>query len=159
VSSRIEPARINGSPRLPSPVSDDSLGLKLADAVLYAVVLTAVWSAIFLPVSLLLGGDLVGVKWGLFVVGFLTLGVGSFKLRPGKQWREDDEGLIADSRGESQVQRLVDRLPPFRDRVEPPRNDHRLSDGLKLLLGAVCMLLTSFLLEAVFGVGVPSVPA
>lgn len=46
--------------------------------------LTAVWSAVFLPVSLLFGGDLVGVNWGPFVVGLLTLGVGSLRLRPGK---------------------------------------------------------------------------
>lgn len=116
--------------------------------------LTAVWSAVFLPVSLLFGGDLVGVNWGPFVVGLLTLGVGSLGLRPGKQWREDDEGGHADGRGESRVWRLVDRLPPFRDRAEPLRNDGRLSDGLKLLFGAVCMLLASFLLEAVLGVAV-----
>jgi hypothetical protein len=132
----------------------DALGLKLADAFLYAVVLTAVWAVLFLPLSLLLGGDLVGVKWGLFVVGLLALGAGSFKLRPGKKWRDDPDGLVADSRGGSQIQRLVDRLPPLRE--TPLRDDQRLSDGLKLLLGAVCMLLTSFLLETVFGVGVPT---
>lgn len=139
-----------------------SLRLKLADALLYAVVLTAVWTAVFLPPSLLLSGDLVGVKWGLFLAGLFALGVGSFKLRPGKRWRAEDDGLvpggdglISDTRGESQVQRLVDRLPPFRD--APLRDDQRFSDGLKLLLGAVCMLLTSFLLEAVLGVGVPTV--
>lgn len=137
-------------------MSRDSLGLKLADAGLYALVLTAVWTVVFLPGSLLLGGDLVGVKWGLFVVGLLALGIGSFKLRPGKQWRDDPDGVIADSRGESQIQRLVDRLPPFRD--APLQDDERLSDGLKLLLGAGCMLLTSFLLEAVLGVGVPAPP-
>lgn len=129
-----------------------SLGLKLADALLYAAVLTALWAAVFLPVSLLLGGDLVGVKWGLFLVGILTLGVGSFKLRPGKQWREDEDGLIADSRGESNVQRVVDRLPPLRD--AGLRDDQRFSDGAKLLLGALCMLATSFLLETALGVGV-----
>jgi hypothetical protein len=136
------------------------LRLKLVDAALYAVVLTAVWAVLFLPLSLLLSGDLVGVKWGLFIAGLFALGVGSFKLRPGKRWKADDDdglvagqdGLISDSRGESQVQRLVDRCPPFRDR--PLRDDQRLSDGLKLLLGAVCMLLTSFLLEALLGVGV-----
>jgi hypothetical protein len=137
-------------------VTRATLRLKLADALLYGAVLTAVWAAIFLPVSILLGGDLVGVKWGLFMIGILTLGVGSFKLRPGKQWREDEDGLISDSRGESNVQLLVDRLPPLRD--APLRDDQRLSDGAKLLLGALCMLATSFLLEAVLGVGV-AVPA
>jgi hypothetical protein len=139
-----------------------SLRLKLADALLYAVVLTVVWAVIFLLPSLLLGGDLVGVKWGLFLVGLLALGAGSFKLRPGKRWRAEDDGLvsgsdglISDSRGQSQVQRLVDRLLPAPD--APLADDQRFSDGLKLLLGAVCMLLTSFLLEAALGVGVPTV--
>jgi hypothetical protein len=133
-------------------VTRGSLGLKLADALLYGVVLTAVWAALFLPVSLLLAGDLVGVKWGLFVVGILTLGVGSFKLRPGKEWRDDEDGLLADSRGASNVQRVVDRLPPLRD--APLRDDQRFSDGAKLLLGAGCLLATSFLLETALGVGV-----
>jgi hypothetical protein len=133
-------------------VTRATLGLKLADALLYGAVLTALWAVIFLPVSLLLGGDLVGVKWGLFMVGILTLGVGSFKLRPGKQWREDEDGLISDSRGDSNVQRVVDRLPPLRD--APLRDDQRFSDGAKLLLGALCMLAASFLLETALGVGV-----
>lgn len=139
-----------------------SLRLKLADALLYAVVLTAVWAMLFLPPSLLLIGGLVGVKWGLFLAGLFAMGVGSFKLRPGKRWRAEDDGLvsgrdglISDSRGESQIQRLVDRISPFRD--APLRDDQRFSDGLKLLLGAVCMLLMSFLLEAALGVGVPTV--
>jgi hypothetical protein len=125
--------------------------LRLADALLYATVLTSVVIAVVAPLSLATGGSLVGVKWALFLLGFPLMAGGSWKLRPSAAWR--DEGSRLDwenTRGEGKLQGIVDSLPPLRGRRL--RDTDRLSDGTKLFLTGSLMLVVSFLLEALFGV-------
>lgn len=128
-----------------------SLALRLADAALYAVVLTAVLAVAFTPLSLAISGGFAVVKFVLFVAGFVVLAAGSWKLRPPARWREEPSRLHReDTRGAGRLQSIVDRLPPFRDRRL--RDADRISDGSKLVLAGLAMLLVSYLMEAVLGV-------
>lgn len=125
--------------------------LRLADAVWYAVVLTGIVAGLSAPVSLLIGGSLVGVKWTLFVVGFTVLAAGSWKLRPSAAWRDESSRLEQENtRGQGNFQGLVDQLPPLRGRRLPDAD--RISDGTKLVLGGCLMLAASFLMEAALGI-------
>lgn len=126
--------------------------LRLADAVLYALVLTAALAAVSIVVSFPLGGGWVGVKLLLFVFGLLVFGVGSLQLRPAPPWREERRFSL-ETDEETRFQALVHRLPPLRWRDLPP--EERWSVALRLVLAGLSTLGLSFLLEAVFGVGVP----
>ena len=125
--------------------------LRVADLLLYSVVVTAVVVVVTAPVSLLAGGTLVGVKFALFALGFVVLAAGSWKLRPPANWRETTSRIhVADTRGGGNFQGLVDSLPPLRG--HRLRDADRYSDGAKLLLAGLLMLATSFLMEAVLGI-------
>jgi hypothetical protein len=127
--------------------------LKTLDAVFYAVAVTLAVAVPLAALSLLLYGDLVGLKYALFFLGFLTFGLGAFKIQPARPWEgEDAEGgmVVSNSRSDSRFQRAVHRVPPL-DRYT--LHDHeQLSDGAKFLLAGVAMLVASFLLERLFGV-------
>lgn len=137
-------------------VPPDPVGAFL-DAVTYAVAVTALFAAVSAVATLAVGGRLApGVKYGLFVFGWIALGYGTLLSMPEKPWKDDDEGLsavgdVAEDVAESGFQAYVQALPPARFRQVPPSN--RLSTGARVLLGAVCMLAVSLALEQLFGVG------
>ena len=143
-------------PPTPDEASDESgewpaWRLRMADALLYPIVVTTVIAVAIVPVSLMLGGTLAGVKWGLFLIGFPLLAAGSWKLRPTASWREGSSRIeVEDTRGEGMFQQIVDGLPPLRSRRL--RDDNRLSDGSKLALTGVLMIVVSYLMETVFAV-------
>lgn len=124
---------------------------RLLDGVQYAVALTLVISVPVGIVSFLVGGDLVLLKWVLFLVGIALLGVGSFKLRPPAAYREKTRLSIENSYSDDRFAGLVNDLPPAAWYVG--REDH-LSDGARMLLASLFAFATSFVLEAVFKVGV-----
>ena len=125
--------------------------LRMADALLYPSVVTTVIAIAIVPVSFVLGGTLAGVKWGLFLIGFPLLAAGSWKLRPSARWRENSSRIeLEDTRGEGMFQQIVDGLPPLRSRRL--RDDNRLSDGSKLALTGVLMIVVSYLMETAFAV-------
>jgi hypothetical protein len=126
---------------------------RLLDAAVYAVSITAVFAAISAIVSLPLGNVLTGVKWGLFITGWLTLAYATFQLRPTPSWRRvgEDAGDTKTKREETRFQAWVQRVPPLRRRSLPP--EKRFPVALKLFIGGVVVLATSFLMEAAFGVG------
>lgn len=129
--------------------------LKTLDAVFYAVAATLAFSVPLGLLSLLLYGDLVGLKFGLFFLGFLVFGLGAFKIQPARPWQDEDATggmVVSNSRRDSRFQRAVRRVPPL-DRYTLHSHE-QLSDGAKLLLAGVTMLLASFLLERLFGVAV-----
>jgi hypothetical protein len=127
-------------------------GRRALDAVAYAVAVTAVVGALSGVASLAAGAGLVGVKYGLFVVGILLFGVATFKLRPSPP--DSDGGrafLPVDRRGESSFQAAVQRALPARYRVPP---GDRLSDAVRLFLASLLALATSYLMERIFGIAV-----
>lgn len=132
----------------------DRRQVQAIDAVLYALAVTVVSLALGLVLvaglALVATGTLAGVRWlfglqwVLFVLGFLLMGLGSWKLRPTAAWKDDSRLAMADSHRDTAFQRAVQRLPPLRG-VDVDRED-RLSDGAKLLVASVVMLATVFLL-------------
>ncbi|GAA0287631.1 DUF7555 family protein [Halobacterium noricense] len=131
----------------------DRLG-QLLDAVAYAVWLTAAFAVVSGVLALLVGGQVApGVKYGLFVFGWLAFGYGTFKLLPSRPWKDDDErGPFETAAGEdTQFQALVQRLPPARFRPVPVV--HRLPTGVRVFLASLVMLGTSLALEQLFGIG------
>lgn len=128
---------------------------RLLDAVSYAVAVTAAVVACGGALSFPVGLDWLGVKWVLFLVGWLTFGYATFTLRPKPPWSDDDPaaaetGRPVGNRTETRFQAAVQRLPPARFRQVPV--DDRLSDGARLFLASLAMLGTSLAMEVVFGI-------
>lgn len=113
--------------------------------VLWALVAAVV---VLLPPSLVLGVDLIGVKAGLFVLGLLSTGVGLLLLKPSRHDGEADDPVQDLTRVES----LVSRLPPARSVEVPP--EEQVALGVKIVVAGGAMLLTSYVMEAWFGVHV-----
>ena len=123
-----------------------SFARRLVDALARAAVLTTVVVAVSAAISFALGGRWLGVKYILFVVGFLALGVGGVLARPTPAWR--DEPYVSRSAESTPFQAFVDRvLGRF---ALPPQE--RFPTGVRVLLAGVLMLATSFVMETVFGV-------
>lgn len=137
----------------PDPVA------KLFDAVSYAAATTVAFAVVSGVLAVLVGWQFApGVKYGLFVFGWLAFGYGLLLLWPKSPWKDDDdEGRSVDlfdrstGRPDTRFQRLVQRLPPARFRQIPHKE--RLSVGARIFTAAVVMLVTSFVLEQAFGVG------
>lgn len=124
-------------------------GLQTLDLAAYAVVATSVVFSLGLLAGLLVGNGLVGAKWLLFVVGFLFVAYGALRLRPTPKWKDESRlDFGNDPRGLQKV--VADALPA--DYRLP--TDERLPVGLKILAAGASILLTSFLMESVFGIGV-----
>lgn len=134
------------------------VGLQVADAFAYVVVLTGALFLVGSAFSLALGQGFVGTKYLLFFVGFGMFGYSAFLLRPKPPWKREDDGDRAVSgRGDTTEQdaqnkpthRLANRLLPSNMRLPP---DQRFSAGAKMLLAALAVLGTSYVMEAVFNV-------
>lgn len=121
--------------------------LRVLDLVLYGVVLTLAVCLGAGPVIYLISSSLTGLKWLLFLVGSFGIAVGAWKMRPKPAWKENPRLSVSDSSGEGRFQGIVDSVLP---RVLLP--EQQFSDGMKLFVGSIFMLVVSFLLEKVFGV-------
>lgn len=131
---------------------------QLFDLVTYVAVLLGVFVVVSALGALAVGSPVApGVKFGLFVLGWLTLFAGTVMLRPSSAWKDDDDdGLLAfgeeaSDDPESSFQRLVQRVPPASLRPLPP--SARLPTGARVFLAAVVTLLVSLAMEQLFGVG------
>jgi hypothetical protein len=118
------------------------------DAFVYAVAFVAVLVVLAAIVSVPLGWGLVGVKFALFFVGFFVFGISVFQLRPTPPWKDDDE--TTDEREETRFQAAIQRLPPLGRYGLAP--DERLPTPAKQFVASVLVLLTSFVMEAGFGI-------
>lgn len=144
----------------------------LLDAVTYALTAAALATLVSALVSYPLGYGLVGVKFGLFYIGFLVFAVAIVVSWPGSAWKnpnlsfdvlfrsgDDEETVVpwvdtepSEQSGEPEqtpFQALVQRLPPAR--FLPATPGRRLPTGFRLFLAAIAIHLTSFVLERVFG--------
>lgn len=122
-----------------------SLARKLLDTLAYAVALSLVVFLATTAVSFALGEGWGGVKYLLFVLGFLAFGAGAFLLRPTPPWR--DEPLVQRT-GRTPFERAVRRLLGERA-LEP---DQQFPAGVRVFVAGVIMLAVSFVMESVFGV-------
>lgn len=143
----------------------DSLGDRLwvlcrswLDAITYALAVTGLTGIGALLLGVATGGGVVRAKHLLFVSGWLLLAYATVRLWPTSP---DDAGPSPNRRGSESVptsrdstrfQAVVRALPPRRW-VRPPPPEKRITPPGKLLLGSLLVLLLSFLMETVFGVG------
>lgn len=134
---------------------------KALDGVQYGVVLAGVIVVVTGPVSLLVAGDLVLVKLLLFGVGLVLMGLGAVKLRPRQRHVLDEQGdwrprlsqaLPDNTTSEDGFGGMVNDLPPASWYVGPA---DRLTDGGRFLVAWLVVWAVSYLMEAVFHVGVP----
>lgn len=133
----------------------DRLG-QVLDLVTYAALTTVVFGALSAVLGVAAGMEpLPGVKYGLFIFGWLALGYGAIVLRPKAAWRDGDEefNLFERSSGkpDTKFQRFVQRLPPARFRQIP--DDDRFSDAFRIFFSGIFIMATSIVLEQVFGIG------
>jgi hypothetical protein len=136
---------------------------QVIDALVYAVAVTCVAFLVGGLLSFSLGRGLVGVKYVLFLVGLLLFGFATFQLRPSPPWdvEKTDDGVevvrndrseVIGSRTETRFQAAVQRIPPLTHYSIPP--EERFPSSVKLFLSSITVLAISFVMEAVFGVGV-----
>lgn len=118
--------------------------LKLADAILYALAVTVLVGVVGAVIGIVRGSLLTSAIYVLFWLGFVTLGLGTWKLRPEAPYKDESRLSASDSRRDTPFQRAVRQLPPLRGAELAPED--RYSDGAKLLLASATMLGTSFLL-------------
>jgi len=145
--------------------------IAVAHALMYALAVAAVGIFLSLVVGIAIGGGPVAVKTLLFVIGWLMMGYAVVRLWPSNSTKLKMENLSEDDAKmshpepdpspdsipadvtETRFQEAVYRLPPGRW-LPRPAPSHRVRIEGKLFLGSVLVLLTSFLMETVFGVGV-----
>lgn len=137
-------------------------GLVMIDAIGYAVGVAVVSLVASLVVAVATGGGLVRAKALLFLAGFSLMAYATVRLWPSspddlesagdrgaRGYRTGEPAPLTD--GETRFQSLVGRMPPLRWVPAPPPA-RRMVPASKLFLGSVCVLLVSFLMEAVFGI-------
>lgn len=136
--------------------------LRFVEFVYWVGVLTAIVTVIGSILSLLVGGGLVGLKYYLFLVGFLLFGLGSFGIQPKSprlgtkgRYRQPVAKLFSfsiDGDNELWFEELIQDLPPLRDR--PIALEERVSRNTKVFVTSLVVLTLSFTLEAGLGVAV-----
>lgn len=120
---------------------------RVVDAVQYAVGLTVLVSVLSLPVSLLFGLGLWGVKFGLFLVGIFSMGYATVLAWPTSPADLAREGA---DREETRIQAFVRRFPPATWYPLGPRD--RYANWARLYLASLTMFVVSYAMETVFGV-------
>ena len=128
-------------------MSEVSRVARAVDAVQYALGLTVVVASLLLPASFVVGAGLTGVKYGLFLFGVLSMGYATLLAWPRSPSDLETEGV---DREETRFQELLRRLPPAA--WYPLAPEERYLDWTRLYLATGCLWLSSFALEAVFGV-------
>lgn len=125
--------------------------LRIADFAVWVLGATAGVVLSLAVLSLAVTGDLVGLKFGLFLVGFALFGVSALAIQPKRPNRESKR--IDFSREEpTRYERLLYEVPPLRGEWLPAKR--RVSRNWKLFATSLSLLAVSLALEDVFGVAV-----
>jgi len=127
--------------------------LRVVDALWYALGVALLSLVAALVLTFPLGAGWPAVKLWLFVFGMGAFGLSALELRPTPRWREEPRFSIEPD-ADTPFQSAVQRVPPLRGNPLAP--DERFSTGARLFFGSLLTLATSFLMEAVLGVGVPT---
>lgn len=118
-------------------------------AVQYGAVVTAIAFLGLTLVSLPLGFGFVGVKIGLFLLGFLSLGYGTYLAWPSSpEDLQDDSGTAPED--VPWFQRRLFHVPPAA--WYPLHPDERYPNWVNVYVSTLLILSTSFVMETVFGV-------
>jgi len=124
------------------------------DALRYGLRLLVVFVVISAVATVAIGGRiLVGIKWGLFLLGWATFGYSAFLLRA----QTDDSTVV---RSRNRLGQVLDRVTnPFvpkslrsEDDSEDQDSAHtsQFPDDIKLFISSLVILGASFVLEKVF---------
>ncbi|SIR54089.1 hypothetical protein SAMN05421858_2722 [Haladaptatus litoreus] len=137
---------------------------QVLDALVYAIAVAGFAFVVGVVVSFSLGSDLVGVKYFLFLIGFLLFGYATLLMLPSAPWdvnktddggveivRNEERGEVIGSREETRFQATVQRIPPLSRYPIPP--EERFPSSMKLFVASIAVLATSYIMETVFGVG------
>jgi len=145
--------------------------IAVAHALMYALAVAAVVIVASLVVGVASGGGAVNAKIFMFVIGWLMMGYAIVRIWPSNssKLRTDslkndgsavnppdpnpDPDSIPEDESETRFQQAVYRLPPGRW-LPRPTPSHRVGMEGKIFLGSVFVLVASFVMEFVFGVGV-----
>lgn len=119
----------------------------------YALVLAFVVTGSAVAVGIGSGGGVGRAKELSFFLGWGVVAYATAQLwaRADESVYEDHQTAISDQ-NRTRFQQLVHQLPPVRW-VQLPPPEQRFRTSLKLFIGGVGVLLASFLMETVFGVG------
>lgn len=117
----------------------------------YAVAFSAAVTAVAVALGVASGGGLVRAKYILFFAGFAVLMVGTAGLWPTSPEDLEEGDSIPEAREETRLEAVAQAVPPTRWLPAPPPGS-RPSDGGRRFLAGLLVLLTSYAMEAVFGV-------
>ncbi|MCU4752055.1 hypothetical protein OB919_08665 [Halobacteria archaeon AArc-curdl1] len=136
--------------------------LVCADTLAYVTGVVLVSTTLVTAVSLAVGGGFEGAKIGLFLLGFAIMAYATIRLWPSspEELERTQSGTVGTEAGraigaepdQTRFQCFVRKLPPFRW-ITPPPPRYIISPSGKLFWSSVGVLLVSFLLETVLGVG------
>lgn len=144
--------------------------IALTHALTYAALVAVASTAVSFVLGVASGGGAVRAKIFLFVIGWILMAYAVVRLWPSDPdaYRKKDPSELRNKKvgsatdptpdsipaeeSHSRFQQTVHQMPPVRW-LPRPTPAHRLTTEAKLFLGSVFVLLTSFLMEVVFGVG------
>jgi len=123
--------------------------LRIAEFVLWVVVVGGAVSAGAVVAGLAVGGTLVSAKYAVFVVGILLFGLGSLGIQPTPSYK-DEKRVTLESTHQNRVEARIQDLPPLRGRQLP--FDQRVSRNKKVFVSSLLVLAVSLFME--FGLGI-----
>lgn len=123
--------------------------LRLAEFAVWVVAVAAAVSGAAILVGYVVGGDLVGAKYAVFVVGVLMFGLGSLGIQPTPSYK-DEKRVTTESTHQNEFERRLQSVPPLRDAEVP--FDQRISRDKKVFVASLLVLGVSLFME--FGLGI-----
>lgn len=123
---------------------------KSIDAITYGIVVSVFGWLICTVLGLLLLGSWSGVKFLLFIAGFLQIAIGVTQLWP-TDVSDLENANNPDPDDVSHVQIIVNRIAPI-DRLGLPPTE-RFEPGVKRFVAGLMLLGISLSMEVVFGIG------
>jgi|SRR6056297_2621392 len=131
---------------------------RVADAVGYAVTVTAIVFGIGAVVMIATGTGWFVTELVMFLLGWVVIAYGTVLLNPDRPWKtkrtSDGDVQVVETSQQSQTareetafQRLVQWLPPMR--WYPLGPDERFSTGVRVFLSGIFVLLASFGIERI----------
>lgn len=101
-------------------------------------------------IAIVVGGSLVTVKIGLFVIGILLFGIGAIGARPPPAAPHKDKLVSPDGDSQTRFEGWIQTLPPLN--ASPLRYPDRIRRSWKLLVTSFVVLGVSAFME--FGLGI-----
>jgi hypothetical protein len=123
--------------------------LRIAEFVLWVVLVGGAVSAGAIAAGLAVGGTLVSAKYAVFVVGVLLFGFGSLGIQPTPSYKAEKR-VTLESTHQNRFEARIQELPPLRGRRLP--FDQRVSRNKKVFVTSLLVLGVSLFME--FGLGV-----